>query len=1112
MLSCQDLGGESATRPLQAAKPVSLREFLSSLLEATLMKSEFEDADWYRATTLAERIAAARALGGTFQGAAANAEAAGWRLLRWRSQDPFAHTSIFARWLATEGLTEEEFLGLLGEQDESLCARFEDIPPWLKMLAHAFSDHPLPTRVPLPESLRKQVTAGFLNLVDPLLHYGIARFREQARELVQQQPDAPFSLATLEMVFLNELPQSLVTMLSRTLVLELNVARLEGPLDGVSPEDRFLSFVESLHRPEIRLGILHEYPVLARQLTIRIDQWIAFALEFLGRLCADWDVIRRTFSPDKEPGVLTHLRTEAGDRHRNGRSVVIGEFSSGLRLVYKPKCMAADVHFQQLVNWFNQRGNLPALPTLQVLDRGTHGWVEFVAAKSCRSGPALSRFYERQGAYLALLYVVAATDFHCENVIAAGENPVLVDLEAIFQPDPPEAQDEDEVERVIKASVLRVGLLPLRFGANGDSDGLDLTGLGGAAGQLTPFGVPEWLKAGTDEMHFVRKPMTTPAARNRPSLNGSDVTACDYVEEITAGFARAYRLILRHRDELLSSSGPLSWFSDDEVRVVLRGTRTYGLLLEESFHPDVLRDALDRDLLLNRLWVAAESHPYLAKVIAAELQDLQNGDIPMFTTSPSVRDLWTSSGQPIRDFFTEPAIAPVRRRVEHLSENDLELQLWFIRASLATSVEFRGATQTLTPRLAGSQRAIGRERLLAAASSLGDRLASLAVCSKQDTSWVGVALDGERRWAIAPLKLDLYGGLPGVTLFLAHLGALTEEQRYTALAQRACGTMLRCLKRHKSVIKSIGAFNGWGGMIYTLGHLGALWHETELLTEAEAVVATLPSLIDHDEQLDIMGGAAGCIGALLSFYDQLPAKRTLDAAVQCGEHLIARAQRTQYGIGWLIPGESRPLAGFAHGGAGIAWALLRLATATRGERFRKTALGAIADERSLFAPEAGNWRDLRAHVESRSSPSGDGDFFMTAWCAGAPGIGLARLFALEQLDDAATRGEIDTALKTTLQRGFGQNHSMCHGDLGNIELLVQAGHRLNDSQWRCEADGIAGMIAERVAGTAYVCGTPGGVATPGLMTGLAGIGYGLLRLAEPERVPSVLTLESPPSE
>ena len=38
---------------------------------------------------------------------------------------------------------------------------------------------------------------------------------------------------------------------------------------------------------------------------------------------------------------------------------------------------------------------------------------------------------------------------------------------------------------------------------------------------------------------------------------------------------------------------------------------------------------------------------------------------------------------------------------------------------------------------------------------------------------------------------------------------------------------------------------------------------------------------------------------------------------------------------------------------------------------------------------------------------------------------------------------------------------------------------------------------------------PSIVEAPGLLVGLAGIGYGLLRLAYPERVPSVLVLAPP---
>ena len=41
------------------------------------------------------------------------------------------------------------------------------------------------------------------------------------------------------------------------------------------------------------------------------------------------------------------------------------------------------------------------------------------------------------------------------------------------------------------------------------------------------------------------------------------------------------------------------------------------------------------------------------------------------------------------------------------------------------------------------------------------------------------------------------------------------------------------------------------------------------------------------------------------------------------------------------------------------------------------------------------------------------------------------------------------------------------------------------------------------------CGVPLDVETPGMMDGLAGIGYELLRLAEPSQIPSVLILEEP---
>jgi lantibiotic modifying enzyme len=218
----------------------------------------------------------------------------------------------------------------------------------------------------------------------------------------------------------------------------------------------------------------------------------------------------------------------------------------------------------------------------------------------------------------------------------------------------------------------------------------------------------------------------------------------------------------------------------------------------------------------------------------------------------------------------------------------------------------------------------------------------------------------------------------------------------------------------------------------------------------------------------------------------------------------------EHGIGWMPKfGGTKPLTGFSHGAAGIAWALLELAAVTGEERFRKAALDAIAYERSLFRPEVGNWPDLRDFANTLKADNNNQHTCMTAWCHGAPGIGLARLRCLQHLDDAQIRSEINAALKTTLAHGFGGNHSLCHGDLGNLELLLQASEILGEPQWRHQVNRLASIILESINQHGWLCGIPLGVESPGLMTGLAGIGYGLLRLAEPKRVPSVLVLEPP---
>src|SRR5262249_54851454 len=131
---------------------------------------------------------------------------------------------------------------------------------------------------------------------------------------------------------------------------------------------------------------------------------------------------------------------------------------------------------------------------------------------------------------------------------------------------------------------------------------------------------------------------------------------------------------------------------------------------------------------------------------------------------------------------------------------------------------------------------------------------------------------------------------------------------------------------------------------------------------------------------------------------------------------------------------------------------------------------------------------------------------MLAWCYGAPGIGLSRITSSQT--DPEYQSEIEIALRTTLTRGFGYNHSLCHGDLGNLELLLQASQKLNSNYWQAQVNSIANSVLDDISQYGWK-GGGASVTGPELMTGIAGIGYELLRLAEPTKVPSVLTLAPP---
>lgn len=406
--------------------------------------------------------------------------------------------------------------------------------------------------------------------------------------------------------------------------------------------------------------------------------------------------------------------------------------------------------------------------------------------------------------------------------------------------------------------------------------------------------------------------------------------------------------------------------------------------------------------------------------------------------------------------------------------------------------------------------------LLEAAASIGARLCRDAVWHRGRCNWLGDAMepvDGAWRVVHRSFGPDLYGGTAGVALFLARLWPLTGEplERDTAL-----GALRQALSRREELAGAnrLGLHSGLPGLAVAAAEVAATLSDEGAAAAANELAAELAALEPEPQAIDLIGGSAGAIPALLHLERRLGVPGLRAAAVRCGEHLLSAARRHPGGeLSWdTLPGVGqRDLTGFGHGAAGIAWALGELWAATGDDRYREAALAGVAYEQSCFSPRHGNWPDFRDHSTAGVPAATPGAVHALAWCHGAPGIGLSRirlgrLFGDDALIEQA-RVAIET-VSTVLAQPETGGFSLCHGHAGNAELLVLAAEELDEPELLEAARRVGRVGCELYHRTRsdWPCGVPDGGETPGLMLGLAGIGHFLLRLADPAAVPPVVIL------
>ena len=93
--------------------------------------------------------------------------------------------------------------------------------------------------------MRDEPLAGFLVVVQPLIEQGRAA-TDRCRGAGETAHGLPFDPATVVEILWANLAQDLIALLSRTLVLELHVACLQGFVSGRDPTERLQRFAQYL--------------------------------------------------------------------------------------------------------------------------------------------------------------------------------------------------------------------------------------------------------------------------------------------------------------------------------------------------------------------------------------------------------------------------------------------------------------------------------------------------------------------------------------------------------------------------------------------------------------------------------------------------------------------------------------------------------------------------------------------------------------------------------------------------------------------------------------------------------------------------------------------------
>lgn len=835
--------------------------------------------------------------------------------------------------------------------------------------------------------------------------------------------------------------------------------------------------------------LVEHYPVAFR-LTMETMERIRRNVDtFLSRVRGDLPALRETFGLSGEASEPEEIQFGLSDHHNGNQSVLIFRMS-GCRMVYKPRSMAIDAAWNSMLLKMQEACPGFRLRPLTVLNKGEYGYVSYVQREECASPEA---YYRNAGFLLCIASLFGATDLHYENLIAACDSPVIIDLETIISPRPLSRFALLEADKQT-SHIINVGRTLL---------------------------LSKWVGATQEGAREIGGLVSTHASgRNSPFQGSRTFSADQFSASLISGFCDLYRWILDHRNQV-SSMISQSGFDGCRVRYVFRRTALYAKMYRHFLHARFMKRAALYEGVTSRMGAGLvvsftkENADWLWPLVEAEEKAIRRGDIPYFWCEGDTKDIASADGTLVRDFFESTPLALVMDNLARMSENRLQYELSYIRKSLRLSA-CQPQEAAMTPLV--SYQDIIRKRIPPHAETIPleiERLYALIDEYRFDDlefSYFAPVRDvNTTRYNLMLLDQTLYSGIWGIMLFHAAYAVwkgdnvLQEKlmQKISALAQPfLTGEDESCFLR-------IGLAEGIAGVCQALRCLSAILNQPELRQTAVQIMLRAFAYLPRSRQTDYFGGLAGYLYIACRLYAETGREELRPVIEQSADRLMRTCGRNPADgrIVWKTDHEYYPLTGLAHGQAGYAMALAAADRILHREELRAAVDDLLLYERRQYNAAQNNWYDYRRFLVARRDQAPGGAYherFMYGNCSGAPGMGISRLALMRDADAEQEEVTVRRVVKFCTEYRLVGCDTLCCGTAGWIDFLIEASRRLHEPELLEDACAIATSISPSASGTNWILSNLKGIYDVSLFTGISGLGYELIRTRLPGVIPSPL--------